>query len=271
MIAEERIIKSENELLKKLQEDIGSTSKENIKFFAGHLPLLYNDSGTSKTKTKKGYAEISTKRWGEFSTYSFDLGCKLAKYATEQGKNTGLLVVVDDMVEIPSKKGQLNKSVKEWEKRAQKDFYRENGFPEEYKKIAEKRGVEDKIIRQQRTFGNSKLISEYKLKTNALSQGRYAPNQCSLTYNSMIDNNDLFNKDKDYLISFVPGQCKGNLCEGVLNIRYDIDASHVFFPHIENMGGLVETPKGFLQITSPQKANDWYKENNVTYMKSKSI
>ncbi len=253
-------VKSESELIEILQEGIISSEKQGVKILAGHLPLTYIDEGPGKR-----YAELSLYRWGEFSSYSFEFGCRLAREAIDSGKETGLMVIVDDLVEVPrTSEGQ--RKVKDWMKRAQRRFYQEHGFPEEYTRIAKDYGVQDNIIEQERSFGPSKLISEWKLKSQAIESGIVSPSECSLAYNAILGDPGLFDSRKDHLIGFIPGQCKGNICTGVLDVRKDLDASHVFFPHIERMGGILYTGSEFINAGVPASIKEIYESGGIKYV-----
>ena len=253
-------IKSESELIEILQEGIIRSEKQGVKILAGHLPLIYMDECPGKR-----YAELGVNRWGKFSTYSFELGCRLARDAIDRGKKTGLMVIVDDLVEVP-RNSEGQRKVKSWMTRAQRRVYQANGVPEEYARIAKDYGVQDNIIEQERSFGHSELISEWKLKSQAIESGIVSPNECSLAYNAILGDISLFDSQKDYLIGFIPGQCKGNICAGVLGVRKDLDASHVFFPHIEIMGGFFYTGSEFIKAGVPASIKEIYESGGINYV-----
>lgn len=259
-------IENESSLVDLIKESIDGTDKENVKIFGGHMPLMYQDDGPGK---RDAYLDLN--RWGEFSTYTFELSCQMVSYALNKGKNVELLVVVDDMVEIP-KVGDKKKGFKDWMKRTQDRFYKSHDLPEEYQEIASKYGVLDYVAKQKRSFGESKLIGEHKLKSEAISQGKKAPNECSLAYNALLDDPNLFNKEEDHLVAFIPGQCKGNICSGVLEVRNDLDSMHIFFPHIETMGGIIDwrDGKGFQKIGDALTAEKMYESGQISYHKSKN-
>lgn len=256
---ETKSIRSERKLIDILQEDIIDSEKPEAKILAGHLPLIYHDNGPGKRQ-----AELDINRWGEFSPYTFDLGCRLTRYALDNGKEANLLVVVDDSVEIP-RDAYNRRKVKHWMKLAQKRFYRENDLPKKYCEIAESYGVQDRFLEQERSFGSSKLISELK----AMQSGIISPNECSLAYNSLLNDPTFFDGDRDYLVSFIPGQCKGNICAGVLDLR-NFDASHIFFPHIETMGGIVDIGSGFLKFRDGASIRDIYEAGSIIYKETES-
>ena len=76
-----QIVESTSELEKILRAEIDSTEKEVIEIFAGHMPARYEDDTTQERR-----AYLDTNRWGEFTTHTFELGCKSAAYAIRQGK-----------------------------------------------------------------------------------------------------------------------------------------------------------------------------------------
>lgn len=258
---ETKSVRSESKLIDILQEDIRNSDKECIKIFTGHLPLIYHEDGPGTRK-----AELNINRWGEFSPYTFNLGCQLARYTLGHGKDARILIMADDLVEVPKdKKG--NRKISKWMQRVAKKFYQKQDFLPEYEAIAKHYGVLEKIIEHQRSFGPSRFISEMSVIFQAMMTGRKAPNECSLAYNSMLNNPELFDANTDYLISFIPGQCKGNICAGVLDVRKDLDASHIFFPHIEMMGGILDTGTGFIKCGEEASIRDIYEAGFITYKK----
>ncbi|MFC1710877.1 hypothetical protein ACFLZJ_01845 [Nanoarchaeota archaeon] len=259
-------IKSELELIEKIKKDIIETNKQNIKIFTGHFPLLYfNKSGEKDVG-------FGVDRWGEFSTYTFDLGCKILKYIRDQGKDCKLLIVVDDDIEIPVIK-VTDKIIREdfqWSKGPRRRLYNKGKLPQEYKKILDDQGLSDKDIIFHKRDENisTPLISEKILKRDAKERGVIAKNECALAYQSILLDNSLFNLKKDYLVGFIPGQCKGSICSGVLEVRDDLDATHVFFPHIEQLGGLLREDRIYKKVGKPDTIKRVYAAGQVTYYKS---
>jgi hypothetical protein len=257
------IISSEQKLITILQKEIKKLKNKEIKIIAGHLPLLYFEEKNSKREAKLGL-----KRWGEFSVHSFELGCKLVRYALDLGKKATIIVIVDDLVEVP-KDFEGHRKVKSWMKDSQRRFYKNEGMPKEYIKIMKQYGVQNNILKQKRSFGDSELISEWKLKSKALELGQSAKNECSLAYNALLNDTHYFQEEKDFLISFIPGQCKGNICAGVIDVRDDLHSIHVFFPHIEMMGGIIDSEAGFIEFGEKMTLKEMYDNGHVTYVKTK--
>lgn len=265
----EKIIE-ESELVKIIQEDIRKTDKQSVQIFAGHLPLLYHDEGPGKRSV-----EFGVDRWGEFSTYTFDLGCQVLKYAHEQGKDSKLMVIVDDDVELPmvekldEKTGKVRYVHKDasWRKAPRKRAFMEATIPDAYQQILDKYGLsKDDLITQERSGKEVPLISEKKLKIEAKRSGNTASNECSIAYKGLLLNEKYFDKQTDFLVSFMPGQCKGNIFDGFLEERTDIIASHMFFPHIESLGGFIQ---GLGNSGDPMTIDEMY-SGGIFYHKSVS-
>ena len=255
-------ISSEKTLVDILEQDIISTQKPRIQLLAGHAPLLYcgrEDEG--------GSAELGVHRWGAFSPHTFELGARLARYAIDAGKEANIMLVVDDLIEMPRKQDGT-RDERSWVRSAQKRFYRTQDLPEEYVKILEAYGVRDCLAKQQRSFGATEMISERALKIDAIRTGIIGPNECSQAYNALLNNQELFDQTTDYLVGLIPGQCKGNICTGVLSVRDDLDASHVFFPHIETMGGLAGMREGFVKLDETLPLEKIYGSGHVVYVRN---
>ncbi|MFC4632609.1 hypothetical protein ACFO3O_01745 [Dokdonia ponticola] len=257
----EKAIFDEQNLFSILKKDILETSK-NIKIFGGHLPLLYLEDN-------ERHVELDTKRWGEFSVYSFDFATKLLKFVTDHRRNAKIVLVVDDDIELPKieKDGRFVRRDKTWHKKPRRRLFRESILPLEYNKILSIYGLNTNyLVKQQISDTKSFLISEKKLKAEAVLSGQIADNECSLAYKGLIFSETYFKKEDDYLISFMPGQCKGSICGGFLNSS-NIDSSHVFFPHIENMGSIFETRTGYKRIGDYENISQFYEKGLITYRK----
>jgi hypothetical protein len=247
-------LSSEQILLDQLKFVINITPQQTICIQAGHAPMIY-------TADRSVY--IDTGRWGEFSIHSFEMGCVLARYALDKKKTVKLLLVSDDIIEIP-KDETGKRNTKTWMRLAAKTAYRTHTLPEAYRKIAYKHNVLQYIVGQKRSFGTSHFISEMSMILKSLQAKEKSNNECSLFYNILLDDPTFYNKDTDYMISFIPGQCKGNICEGVLDIRQDLSSTHIFFPHIEVMGGILDMGNGFEKIGDPMPIAEMYKKNLIS-------
>lgn len=242
----EQTINDEATLERLLKNDIDGTDKP-VKVLAGHLPLIYHN----ETRT----VELGTRRWGNFSEYTWDLGCKILQYAHSKGKEGKLLLVVDDEAELMERHGCSTKVVrKDWHHPVRRALFLANTLPMNYLQILAKHGLSiDNIARQPRdSEHNTVLISEIVLKREANNQGLAAFNACALAFNGILATPEIYTS-ADYLITLIPGQCKGNICTGVLKETH-FDGSHVFFPHVSQLGGL----NNGVQIKSPWTVEQMY-------------
>ena len=266
-------LKNEKELENIIRQTIDETDKP-IKIIGGHLPLLYHDKGAGKK-----YVEFGVERWGEFSNYTFELSCMALKYAKDQGKESKIILLVDDSVEIPIKNiyedGKIvRETVTKTLKRKRSQLYDSGMIPESYEKILSQYGLtKDDLVTHKRNSGKeTKMISEMSAKAIATEKGLTAKNECAHAYKGIIYNKDFFDIGKDYLISFIPNQCKGNICRGLLNESSELNALHFFFPHMEELGGLMQKKDGTYiinPIQEPMKREEMYK-NGITYRLDKA-
>lgn len=265
-------LSDESELMYILKSDIKNTRKNNFLFFAGHLPLLYIDNGPGKREII-----VDTKRWGVFSNYSLELSCKLLKFAKKIGKRGKLLILVDDDCELPEKIKLINneeKSVRRdynWAHKPRRRFFMDSSLPSNYHIILDKYTLTKSDILKQIRNNNtiSLLFSEKILKRDAQNNRETANDECSLAYKGILFNHHYFDFSRDYLISFMPGQCKGNICAGVLDKINYLDCSHIFFPSVVGMGEYKneergETPDRFI---STEKL---YSRGKIRYRKDSS-
>lgn len=257
-------LKDEEQMIRLLQKDIDETDK-NIKIFAGHLPAVYIEKGTHRE------VHFDPQRWGEFSSYTFEIGVTLLNYALGIGKSAIMMVLVDDDAELPKEmiNGELKTRDKPtWKRRYRGKAYNKVVFPKEYLAILAKHDLDlSHFIKQEREGKEYLLVSEKSLKLEAEGIGYTDPKECSLAYKGFVLNERYFDVSKDYLISFMPGQCKGNICEGVLDLDFNINSSHIFFPHTSEMGGLDETNNGYVKFEPIKPITDMFEEQEIVYRK----
>jgi hypothetical protein len=258
-------ITNEQELEKILMQSIDEISKNSIKILAGHMPLLYLDECPTRRS-----AELGVTRWGAFSTYTFELGAKLLQYSKASGKSGKLMLIVDDLVELPriEKDGIFYSQNKSWMSRVRKKFYDNENIPDAFEKILSKYDLSvDDLSVQRKKENTSPLISEKLAKANGLEKGIIAPNECSQAYKGVLFDESIFSMEKDYLVGFIPGQCKGNICEGILDAPQGLSSLHVFFPHMESLGGLAQLKSTYEKIREPMSVSDMFKEG-LTYQRT---
>jgi hypothetical protein len=211
-------IEDEKQLLEKLKKDIDSTNKERIVFLAGHFPLLY---------TSEGIIEAFD-YWGEFSAYTLELACKLAK---DTDKEVGFLLFVDDHAyenwEELSKSQIKGERKRLYKKRSGKDAK----LPQQIRKVMKKYGFDEKdIVKHDHGKENRKdclYISEKVLRADPRAQK--VDNYCAREYVAYLEDKKYFDKEKDYLVAFIPQRCKDHICNVALDIEVkELQSSHIF-------------------------------------------
>jgi hypothetical protein len=217
--------------------------------------------------------ELGVNRWGEFSNYTFELAVSLLRYVKDSKKEGKLILLVDDLVELPQKQKE-DRFVRvdtKWKQKARKRFYPLNELPESYLTVLENYNFSERdFVVQQRTIeSNSIFISEKMARARALERGYTAPNECSQAYKGVIYDPEFFVVANDYLVSFIPGQCKGNVCSGILDVQNDLDTLHVFFPHMEDLGGLADMREGYKKIRNSLTIDEIY-QRGVFYVKKEA-
>jgi len=258
-------IDNNTEIESLLKNDIKESNK-NVKIFAGHLPLVY--------ESKEELVYIDEFRWGEFSTYTFDLGAKLLRYTLDIGKKGQLIIVVDDDIELTINSNLINSlDDQNWRRRERRKIFKNPLLPKPYEKILEKYNLNlSHLVAKKQRKVNTFLLSEKVLKTEAKELKISAPNACSLAYKGLLLNPKLkyFDIINDYHISLMPGQCKGNICEGFFNQDYNLNASFIFFPHIEKLGGIIPDSIGYKKTDSikPISIKESLKNGYITYFKT---
>lgn len=171
-------------------------------------------------------------------------------------------MVVDDNFELEKEVVGGKEIITDRNKRKQRtrrQFYKKSELTSEYKAILEQNNLDENSLVNINHENNkfsiiTPLISERYLKELAKNRGITANNECAKAYKSILLNPDIFNITNEYLISFIPGQCKGNICNAVLNEgEIEFDSSHAFFPKATFMGGLAQMKNGtFIQGYHPK-------------------
>ncbi|MFP4568214.1 MAG: hypothetical protein ACLFN8_04690 [Candidatus Woesearchaeota archaeon] len=238
-------IRNEKELMVALKQYSFEFEKQNTQIIAGHMPLLYVDDEIKQSRR----VELGVDRWGEFSKHTFDLGARLCNYLLNEKEKSEILVIVDDLVEMPKlldSKGVPYSKEKTWMGRKRNKFYLHNDLPSEFYDILNSNNLSADVLKEQivKEGAVSKILSEKKMKLHALNNGLIAPNECATSLQGLLYDSSQFNKQEDLLIGFIPGQCKGNVCSGLLDRTYDLNSLFVFFPHMEELGGLIQNQDG---------------------------
>ena len=128
-------IRDEKELRAKLQEDLGNCGVGKVVLQAGHFPLIYAPEGIVE----------GVKRWGQFSRYSLELGCRMGEIAREMGKKVEFAFLVDDHSYEPENGCKMVRS------KFRDRFYRKKSGPEarlnpEYQRIMAEYGFDERDV-----------------------------------------------------------------------------------------------------------------------------
>jgi len=259
-------ITDEEQLIQLAEKNLKNSTSKTIKIFAGHIPLLYNTETDGEVNVK-----LDDYRWGLFSTYTFKLGCKLLRYSLDIGKKGKLILLVDDNIELPRiqlPNGTIKRKDENKFRKPRKRLMKSSELPESYEKILAKYQLsQNDLVNQNRDNTNTVLISEKILKEEGEKKFGLSHNECSLAYKSLLLNTKYFNIDSDFLVSFMPLQCKGNICD-VLGESLKVNSNHFFFPDINEMGGLVELKDKYINSTKRtpfQNKNELFREGLVSY------
>jgi len=212
-------IKNEKELIVILKKDVKNTDKKRIIIFAGHFPLVY---------TKKEAIE-AIEKWGVFSIYSLELGCKIAKYAKSIGKKVKFVFFVDD--HAYEEQGDISRGMPiKRRRRRYKERSGENAkLPEEYRKIMKKQGFSEKDVLRHDHQKPGRADCLYFSEKILRNSKKKIENACAREYTEFLEDMDYFNKNNDYIITFAPNRCKGHICDVALDQEIkNLSSSHIF-------------------------------------------
>ena len=210
-------INHEKHLIEKLKADIDNYDKKTIVLIGGHFPLLYLEEG----------AVESIRKWGEFSTYTLELACKVGVYAKTKGKNIKFAFFADDH-SYESLATYGNPS------RRRKWLYKEKSREDAklhpiFQAILKNYGFseQDAIRHDHGKQGREDCLyfSEKVLRASL----REIENSCAREYTAFIEDPNYFDKETCHIVSFMPNRCQGNICNFALDREIqDLSASHIF-------------------------------------------
>lgn len=211
-------IPDEETLTKRLAEDLLSCDKERVVFMAGHFPIGY----------AQGRAYESVRQWGDFTTYSLGLAAQLGAYVRETGKGVRFAFIADDInfEEVGDNKGFGRHQKERW----RDALYRLRsgevaGLHPELAVILNSFGFDvADVVRQDYSERKGCLyLSERVLR----AQRQDVKNECAKAYLAFLENSTYIDKERDYLVSFIPDRCSGAVCEVFDDKVKGVSASHV--------------------------------------------
>ena len=219
-------VENHDKLIEILHRDIEDTGMENIVVQAGHFPLNYD----SDTRALVEDLDI----WGEFSEYSFELGCSAARHALDVGKEVELLLLCDDHAYSPTY--QVNRAAKKvdgptWQRMASRFFKRiserDAELPESYQQLMTTHSLPLGLIRRHDHGKHGRHDCLYHSEMILRNSERDVDNNCARAYIEMLEEGTI-DLTGAHLISFVPHPCKGHICTAIKEFRTEISSSHVF-------------------------------------------
>jgi hypothetical protein len=222
-----KLYNQENELMDRLNEDIFECNKERIVFLAGHFPVNYDQ--------EMAYADLT--QWGCFSAYTLQLASQLATVARNQGRKIGFALIADDFFnEKAALNWHDNKKLSRW----RGAFYRQHSGKDgrthpTFESIFANNGfgIEHIIRQDQEKKGrrDSLYISEKVLR----AERGHIKAECAKSYLGFLNNKNLFDKEKDHLVAFIPTKCRDNICNIALPEIDELSSSHVFMPSVKGI------------------------------------
>ncbi|MBU0906871.1 MAG: hypothetical protein KKD18_03390 [Nanoarchaeota archaeon] len=198
--------------------------------------------------------------FGIFPQYTFDLACRAVRGAKGEGREAGLVLLVDDHVLM---------TPRDWYAQSRRDdlqaqevrkkvgaFFSGFEIPEEYTGIMAQRGVgEGDIIRAQpemMPFQESKYREEFE------AQNPGVPIGCAGEYELIL--RDLARRGYQKIIGIIPQRCLGPTCSAVTNYGLKrkqaggipkIEVVHFYLPtdsEIDSVEGLDKAVKGMIEV-----------------------
>jgi len=212
-------IKNEQELMAQLRESIRGCDLDNVVLQAGHFPLLYLPSRV----------EEGTKKWGEFSKYSLELGCQAGAYAKELGKDVKFAFFVDD--HSYQRESRLSRNQRG---KGRKQFYGTASTEKaillpKYKDILGRYHFDESDIKRHDHEKSGREDCLYFSELVLRKLAKEGENACAKEYATFIEDPKYFDKETSHLISFVPQRCREQICKVALDDEVEeLSASHVF-------------------------------------------
>ncbi|MBW2972061.1 hypothetical protein KY359_03420 [Candidatus Woesearchaeota archaeon] len=219
-------IETHDELVDLLRRDVEETEMKRIVVQAGHFPLNY-DSGS-----KSLVEDLDI--WGEFSEYTFELGCEAAGHALGIGKGVELIILCDDHAYSPAySEARSAKKVDgpAWQRMAGRLFRSRSGedaeLPEQYRRIMDKYDLPQKLVQRQDHGKRGRNDCLYHSENILRNSDRDIDNNCARAYLEMLESGAI-DIQQAYLVSFVPHPCRGHICFAIEELPSTLSASHIF-------------------------------------------
>lgn len=218
-------VENEKQLLQLLFKDVEECEEEKIVFLGGHFPLFYKDEKALE----------SFKYWGNFSEYTLELACRLAKHATDHGKKIGFVFFVDDHMHEPLS----GLSASQLSSRRNSLYKTRSGhdavLPDTYRNILQKYEFSEKDVIRHNHGKTGREDCLYFSEKILRSSTRNIENLCALEYVAFLEDDRYFSLNNCYMMAFIPQRCRENICHYAIDLEVkNLKGSHVF---IESMLG----------------------------------
>lgn len=233
-------VSNQQKLLQQLCADVKQSELEAVSILAGHFPLRVD------TRSKRLYEDVSV--WGDFSTYTLELGTYIAEYAQSIGKKVGFVFLCDDQTYRDGDKtllvngDELSEAQLDNRWRSARDtLYKERSgvtaqLPQQYRSILGAKGFsEEHVLRHDHEkasrgdclyFSEAVLRSPRQLPTDQSWENVAA---CSREYIALLKSKQLAVDSKEsYLVSFIPSKCSHYVCDAVDFFVTEFKGSHIF-------------------------------------------
>ncbi|MBU0471031.1 MAG: hypothetical protein KKF89_05055 [Nanoarchaeota archaeon] len=201
----------EQDLMSRLRLEIESASKP-VAIIGGHYPITEDG--------KAALEPFDSDSFGIFSTYTMGLAVELAGYGKSIGKETGLVLLVDDHSQMEDQNWYLKKDNSEIKKLVScvDDYFRAFQVPEVYQRMMSDKGlgVEDLIKSEDGLF-----FQESKYRQKFHDETSLDPS-CSGEYRIILE--EIAKQGFGKVISFLPVRCQKPTCDAVG--RYHADKSN---------------------------------------------
>ncbi len=233
---------NETTLLERIFGELNNRNEKEIAILAGHFPLRINP------KSKSIYEELN--EWGDFSTYTLELGMKIGKYVAEElGKKPQFLFLCDDQSYRDSDKKLLDtedsltdaqldnkwRSLRNALYQSKSDEKAE--LPELYQQLMKDHDFHGEHIMKHNHGKSGRdaclYFSEAVLRDPTRTPQNTRVNQhvnaCSREYITLIESEQFLAEGKrPYLVSFIPQKCSHFICDAVDLFIQDFKGMHVF-------------------------------------------
>lgn len=213
-----------SKLLDRIVQDAIASGKKKAIIQAGHFPLVYSEQ--TRTLTEGVFA------WGEFTPYTFGLGCAAAAALEQKGISTKIAIICDDHTqqqEYNLLRGQ-QPDLPQW--RLQRNKFYRNASGENakihplFESLLEQHGLrKEQLIRHDHGKAGRHDCAYFSESVLRAGTGNLT-NACSREYEQFLNNHV---PQDTYLIGFVPERCH-HFIQDALMLQHKGEQTHIYLP-----------------------------------------